>query len=91
MVAALSGMWLAHHPSLLACVCCPVLWIDGGLTLQAFLAAGLVDVIMVTRIPILIGRGMPLFGSLPDDVRLEHLGTQSFQSGVVQSSYAVKK
>jgi dihydrofolate reductase len=66
-------------------------WIDGGQTLQSFLAASLVDVITVTRLPILIGRGMPLFGDLPNDVHLEHLETQSFDSGVVQSSYAVRK
>jgi dihydrofolate reductase len=66
-------------------------WIDGGQTLQAFLAAGQVDVVTVTRIPILIGRGMPLFGDLPDDVHLEHLDSQFFDSGVVQSSYAVGK
>ena len=66
-------------------------WIDGGQTLQAFLAAGLVEVITVTRIPILIGQGTPLFGALPGDIRLRHLDTQSFQSGVVQSSYAVTK
>ena len=66
-------------------------WIDGGKTLQSFLAAGLVDLITVTRLPILIGRGIPLFGDLPDDVHLKHLETQSFDSGVVQSSYAVMK
>lgn len=64
-------------------------WIDGGRTTQAFLAAGLVDVITVSRIPILIGRGVPLFGALPADVRLEHLNSRAFPSGVVQSSYAV--
>jgi dihydrofolate reductase len=66
-------------------------WIDGGQTLQAFLTAGLVDVITVTRIPILIGQGRPLFGLLPDDVSLKHMDTQSFQSGVVQSNYEVMK
>ena len=66
-------------------------WIDGGQTLQAFLAEGLVDTVTVTRLPILIGRGIPLFGDLPRDVHLEHLDTRFFDSGVVQSSYAVKK
>lgn len=64
-------------------------WIDGGVTIQAFLAAGEIDVISVTRMPILIGAGVPLFGALPADLRLEHLNTTAFQSGVVQSSYAV--
>ena len=66
-------------------------WIDGGQTVQSFLAEGLVDIITVTRIPILIGRGAPLFGALPNDVHLEHLDTQSFDSGVVQSSYALRR
>jgi dihydrofolate reductase len=66
-------------------------WIDGGKTLQAFLAEGLVDIITVTRIPMLIGQGMPLFDGLPSDVYLEHLDTLFFDSGVVQSSYAVRK
>jgi len=66
-------------------------WIDGGQTLKAFLAEGLVDTLTVTRIPILIGQGVPLFGDLPGDVHLEHLDTEFFDSGVVQSSYAVRK
>ena len=63
-------------------------WIDGARTAQAFLAAGLVDTLTVTRLPVLIGDGTPLFGSLPHDVRLGHLDTRSFASGVVQSRYA---
>lgn len=66
-------------------------WIDGGQTLQAFLAAGLVDEISLTRVPILIGQGRPLFGGLPGDISLEHLETQSFESGVVQCRYTVRK
>jgi dihydrofolate reductase len=66
-------------------------WIDGGQTLKAFLAEGLVDTLTVTRIPILIGQGVPLFGDLFKDVLLDHLATQFFDSGVVQSSYAVRK
>ena len=50
--------------------------IDGGQTLHSFLAKGLVDVTAVTRIPLLIGRGILLFGGFPDDVRLGHLATQ---------------
>ena len=49
----------------------------------------MIDPLTITRIPILIAEGMPLFEALPEDVRLEHLETQSFASGVVQSNYAV--
>lgn len=63
------------------------IWIDGGGTIRAFLGAGLVDELVVTRIPILIGEGIRLFGHGTGDIALEHLTTNSFESGVVQSRY----
>jgi dihydrofolate reductase len=65
----------------------PVL--DGGVTIQRFLAAGLVQRLVVTRVPVLLGSGIPLFGPLPHDVRLTHIATRAFPSGLVQSEYAV--
>ena len=65
------------------------LYVDGGITIQRFLRAGLVQRIVVTRVPVLIGEGIPLFGSLPHDVRLEHVATQSYASGLVKSEYKV--
>ena len=64
-------------------------YIDGGRTIQSFLAAGLLDRLIVTRIPVLIGSGRPLFGPLPHDVRLRHVRTTDFPNGLVQSEYAV--
>jgi dihydrofolate reductase len=65
------------------------LYVDGGITIQRFLRAGLVQRIIVTRVPVLIGEGIPLFGSLPHDVRLRHVATRHFPSGLVQSEYDV--
>jgi dihydrofolate reductase len=65
------------------------LYVDGGLTIQAFLRAGLVQRLILTRVPVLIGEGIPLFGALPHDVRLQHMATRSFPSGLVQSDYQV--
>jgi len=66
------------------------LYVDGGRTVQAFLDAGLVDRLIVTTVPVLIGRGIPLFGPLRNgDVRLRHVATRSFADGLVQSEYAV--
>ncbi len=65
------------------------LYVDGGVTVQRFLRAGLVDHITVTRVPVLIGEGIPLFGSLPRDVKLRHITTQTYPSGLVKSEYAV--
>ncbi len=66
------------------------LYVDGGITVQRFLRAGCIQRLIVTRIPVLIGDGIPLFGSLPADVRLRHVATRSFPSGLVQSEYAVE-
>jgi dihydrofolate reductase len=65
------------------------LYIDGGETVQEFLRAGLVNRIIVTRVPVLIGDGIPLFGTLPHDVPLRHIATRAFPSGLVQSEYEV--
>lgn len=67
------------------------LYVDGGVTIQRFLRAGLIDRLIVTRVPVLIGQGIPLFGSLAHDVPLRHVRTQSYPSGLVQSEYEIPK
>ena len=64
-------------------------YVDGGLTVQQFLRAGLIQRLTITRVPVLIGQGIPLFGTVPSDVRLRHLGTRSYDSGLVTSEYEV--
>jgi dihydrofolate reductase len=63
------------------------LYIDGGITIQRFLRAGLVERLIITRVPVLIGDGIPLFGTLPRDLRLRHIVTRHYASGLVQSEY----
>ena len=65
------------------------LYIDGGITVQRFLRAGLIQRLIITRVPVLIGEGIPLFGSLPHDVKLQHVATRQYPSGLVQSEYLV--
>jgi dihydrofolate reductase len=60
-------------------------YIDGGITIQGFLRAGLVQRLVITRVPVLIGEGVPLFGVLPRDIRLRHIATRQYSSGLVQS------
>ena len=66
------------------------LYVDGGRTIQRFLRAGLVNELVVSRLPILIGTGIPLFGTLSEDIRLKHVETRAFPGGMVQSAYEVK-
>jgi dihydrofolate reductase len=62
-------------------------YVDGGITIQRFLLAGLIQRIVITRVPVLIGSGIPLFGNLSGDIRWRHVATRSFKSGLVQSEY----
>ena len=65
------------------------IYVDGGITVQRFLRAGLIQRLIITRVPVLIGEGIPLFGVTGRDISLEHVATRSFASGLVQSEYIV--
>jgi len=65
------------------------LYVDGGITIQRFLVAGLIQRLIITRVPVLIGSGIPLFGALPHDIALQHVATRQYSSGLVQSEYIV--
>ena len=64
-------------------------YVDGGITIQRFLRAGLIDRLVITRVPVLIGEGIPLFGPTGRDVVLRHVATRSYASGLVQSEYTI--
>ena len=65
------------------------IYVDGGITIQRFLRAGLIQRLTITRVPVLIGEGIPLFGSLPHDIQLRHIATRHYPSGLVSSEYHV--
>lgn len=73
--------------SRLACQGKKHVYVDGGITLQRFLQARLIDEITVTQIPVLLGSGIPLFGSIGMEVSLNHLETTSSKNGFVQTRY----
>ncbi len=64
-------------------------YVDGGETIRRFLRAGLIRDLILTHIPILLGDGIPLFGSLSKDFPLEHISTRVYPNGLVQSHYRV--
>lgn len=65
------------------------IYVDGGVTIQEFLRAGMIQRLIITRVPVLIGDGISLFGSLPSDIRLEHIQTQQYATGLVKTEYRV--
>jgi dihydrofolate reductase len=65
------------------------LYVDGGITIRSFLEAGLIGRIILTRVPVLLGSGIPLFGPIGRDIHLRHLQTRAFPNGLVQSEYEV--
>lgn len=65
------------------------LYVDGGVTIQNFLRAELIGRLIVTRVPVLIGEGIPLFGPIHDDISLKHVRTETYEGGLVQSEYEV--
>ena len=63
-------------------------YVDGGKTIQAFLDADLIDEITITRAPVLIGSGIPLFGALRGDVHLS-LQAVAAKEGYLHARYEV--
>jgi dihydrofolate reductase len=64
-------------------------YIDGGITIQRFLREGLIQRLIITRVPVLIGEGIPLFGCLAHDIQLRHIATRQYPSGLVSSEYHI--
>lgn len=67
------------------------LYIDGGKTIQSFLKEDLIDELIITTIPILLGGGFPLFGDLPKRLEFEHVSSNVFLNQLVQDAYRRKR
>lgn len=65
------------------------LYIDGGNTIQNFLKLNLIDELIITRIPILLGSGIPLFSASASEFKLNHIKTEILSNSLVKSKYKV--
>jgi dihydrofolate reductase len=67
------------------------LYIDGGRTIQGFLRDDLIDELIITEIPILLGGGNRLFGTLDNKLMFEHLETEVMLGQLVKKHYRRKR
>ena len=63
------------------------IYVDGGKVIQYFLKEDLIDELIISRVPVLIGNGIPLFGFLNDDLKFKHMRTEIQSNGLVRSYY----
>jgi dihydrofolate reductase len=64
-------------------------YVDGGKVIQSFLAHDLIDEVTVAIAPVLIGAGIPLFGSLDHDIRLRLSAAHASDGGMTHATYEV--
>ena len=67
------------------------LYIDGGTTIRHFLRTDLIDEMILTTIPILLGGGSSLFAELPNELKFELVGTKTFLDQITQNHYIRKR
>ncbi|MHA2163218.1 MAG: dihydrofolate reductase family protein [Candidatus Thorarchaeota archaeon] len=67
------------------------LYIDGGITIQGFLEEDLIDEMIITRVPVLLGNGLPLFGKLTRRLYFSHKRTEFLNEKLVKSYYTRSK
>ncbi|MCW7492481.1 dihydrofolate reductase family protein [Leptospira sp. 2 VSF19] len=62
-------------------------YVDGGQVIQSFIHERKLSEITITRISVLLGSGLTLFGNLDLDQNLKHIKTIAYANGFVQSEY----
>lgn len=63
------------------------LYIDGGRTIQSFLQEDLIDDMVITVIPVLLGGGSSLFSELPIELNFECVKSEVFLEKIVQNNF----
>jgi dihydrofolate reductase len=62
-------------------------YVDGGKVIQSFLKEDVIDDLIISKVPVLIGNGIPLFGFLSADLKFKHMRSETQSNGLVRSYY----
>lgn len=63
------------------------LYIDGGVTIQSFLKEDMIDEIIITTIPVVLGGGIPLFGELSEPLKFKHIKSERYLDCLVKNHF----
>ncbi len=70
---------------------CKHVYVDGGSLIQSFLKSQKIETLTISIIPIILGKGIPLFKGGLSPIRLQLQESKNFSSGLVQCTYKVVK
>ena len=63
------------------------LYIDGGVLIQSFLKEDLIDELIITTIPVLLGAGFPLFGKLEESLNFKFQKSEVLNNSLMKNYY----
>jgi dihydrofolate reductase len=67
------------------------IYVDGGKVIQEYLKEDLIDELIISKVPIILGSGIPLFNYLDNELQFEHIRTKIQSNGLVRSYYQRKR
>ncbi len=64
-------------------------YIDGGSVITSFINLKLINEMTITKVPVLLGEGIPLFGKINKSIKLENAKASAFPNDFIQVKYSV--
>lgn len=66
-------------------------YVDGGQVIRSCLASGLLSELVITTVPVILGRGIALFAPSEHRIALRHRKTEVLGVGLVKSTYSIRQ